>query len=164
MSLYEAKPTRSPVERVVSRLSVQTVRFRDIVSGGRPEYTASDFAAAAAGIVDPIGKHLIGVLTEDAQSLAECVEALNRIGWVRWFDDQRKASIDRELHHRLCVAAVGEYQRGEGWPIRDLKKVWRCGAERVRELMPHYLTLGRILADRHQQVARHLAARLRRSA
>jgi hypothetical protein len=162
MQTHEAKPHTGPLERVVCQLSIKTARVGNFGGSGRPEFTTSDIASAAAGYVDPVGRHLIGVLLEDARDVDACIEALNRVGWLRWLTDQRKANIDTGLHRRMCEATVAEFQNGQGWSFRALKEYLQIGSDRLRALLPHYLTLGRILSEREGELTRHIARRLRR--
>lgn len=159
---HEANPPRTAIERVICRLSIQTATIGRQGGSGIPEFTTSDIAAAAAGYNDPVGRYILGVLIEDPRDVGECVEALNRHGWLRWLTDGRTGNIDAALHRRMCEAAVAELQNGEGWPYRALTEYFQIGYERLQKLMPHYLTLVRILNERKGDLGQHVARRLRR--
>lgn len=160
MTTHETNPPRSPIEQVLIRLALQTPQFGQ-AGGGTAELTTADIAAAAAGYRDPIGEHLLGVLQADDGAVRRCSRQLHIYGWGRWLADKRPASIDIALHERLCRSAVLEYQAGEGHTIRDLKALWKCGGDRVRGLMPHYLAMVRELRSRGEELGQHMASNLR---
>ena len=160
VTTHEAKPTRTALERVVCRLSIKTPEMGDKGGSGTPEFTTSDIAAAAEGFNDPIGRHILGVLLDDAQSVDQCLEQLDRTGWSWWHRDGRKAKVDTDLHYRMAEAALAEIQHGKGWPMESLREHFGVGRDRLHQLLPHYLTLTRALNAQIGDLSAHLRKKL----
>lgn len=158
---HEPKPRRGVIERVIIGLSLSGPRFGG-GGGGIPEYTAADYAAASAGYRDPIGRHLVGLYLGDGKSRDGCIEDLDGYGWSLW-RRHRRGEISPELHRRMARAAVQEIERGEGWSIREVKSLLQIGQDRWRSLAGHYVELINEIRRQDQQVADHLARRLRRT-
>jgi len=164
MTNYYTKDRPGPLERVISKLSVQTVALGS-PGGGAPELTASDMAAAVAGLRDEVGQLLPDVFAEEAQAVDRTVQLLDAWGWMQWRVRWPAKAITGALHGRLAEAVVADYQLGgKGYAVRDICAHLQCSGARFAQLAPQWdLLFGRLL-EAESALAAHLRRALRPAA
>ena len=162
---HEVNPPKGPLERVLSRLSIKTSQMDREGDGGEPEYTTSDMAAATAGMSDPIGRHLIGVMLEEAPAVNRAVQELDLWGWMRWRVDWPDRQITGALHGRIAAAVLADYQLGgKGYTTTEIRRYLRVSGRRIIQLTPHWHALTRRMHDAESELVEHLRRQLSREA
>ena len=157
--IFEAKPPRSILERVVSGLSERGIEIGK-PPGGIPELTPSDYAAAISGVPDAMASGLFfgGFLSND-KARGALIKRLHLWGWMRWAENERAPKIDILTHGRLCALAVFEHIHSDQ-TAKERERALKVSRTTFTKLVPHYHDLRDRLSQAESVLIRHLHQRL----
>lgn len=151
---HEINPPKSPLEFVLSRLSIQTGKLDLDGAGGQLEYTTADIAAMCASLDDPIARELVGVLNGEAPQVNRAVQELNLWGWNRWLIACPDRQIKPRLHGKLAAAVIADYQLGgKGYTMHEIRQYLGVSGSRIIQLTPHMDALMRRVREAEAAVS-----------
>jgi len=167
----EIKPKRDALERVLSRLSIRTLKPTGLGSGGAQELTAAEFAGMLARIGDrrhvdqmtrKTAERLAFAYLEYGSAFAELVDHLD--GWMRArvLTTHPNVSISGTQIRRLIYCLVRRHVYGRHRAGGRLREDLKVGNERLKQLSGMVSTVVDELSRADAILVAHLGEELAR--
>lgn len=160
--IFEIKPCRTAVERLISAISLHGADPEISGKGGIPELTTGDWLAALSGSGDPLGEAVVSLrFLEHEACRRKLVRALNTWGWWKLLERRSRLKVSPEEHQRLAAMSVREYCDWSRLSRDEKIKVLGVGRSRWDALKEHYADLVDRQVRGEGVVIRHLVRRIR---
>lgn len=139
---YEIKPKRDALEKVLSRLSIQTLHPKDGGATSRPEITGAEFAGMLANLPsqDKDLRNLADLLAwsylEDGRKFEELVAHLDVWGRMRVLFRHPGITISGALHRRIVSVVVDQHIKQKYRSGREMRRAMKIGEGRWPTIRP----------------------------
>ena len=141
-SEYEIKPKRNAVEKVLSRLSIQTLHPKDQGTGGTIEISGAEFAGMPSNLpaddkpLRNLADRMAWAYLEYEGSIGKVVDLLDFWGLQRVLIVHRGISISGRVNRRIVKALVHRHVLGAHPNKKELRRAMGIGETRWPALMP----------------------------